>query len=44
MFKYMNIYNVKKLDVWDFFCNIALNYFGGCNVVDKVDLLEVFFI
>lgn len=44
MFKYMNIYNDKKLNFWGFFCDIALIYFGGSNVVDKVDLLEVFFI
>lgn len=43
MFKYMNIYNVKKLNL-RVFCDIALIYFGGSNVVDKVDLLEVFFI
>lgn len=42
MSKYMNIHNVKKSDVWGFLCNTALNYLGGCNAVDKADLLEAF--
>lgn len=43
MSKYMNIHNDKKSNFWGFLCNTASIYLGGCNAVDKADLLEAFF-
>lgn len=38
----MYIHNVKKSDFGGFLCDTALIYLGGCDAIDKTDLLEAF--